>query len=140
LDGEAFKFLLKHERIKYPREFNGFFFYYSNLEEEERFLSEVYWLKALEYDPWITCCEVKVDANNVVISSGSAANIEGGIKEARLYLNDEIVDLDEPVRVELYGKEVFNREVERSVEFLMDWFEDQRDPRRLFWNAIEIEI
>lgn len=138
LDREGFGYLLKQERVKYPKEFNGLFFYYNSLEEEEPFISTVYWIKAFKYDPWVTSCRVKVDGNQIAVTTERTARTKGRLKKARLYLNDEIVNLDEPVRVALNGEEVFNGEVERSVEFLMDWFEEHRDPRRLFWNAVEI--
>lgn len=138
LNREAFGYLLMKKRVKYPKEFNGLFFYFNKCKEEEPFLSIVYWIKALKYDRWVTFCHVKVEGNNIAITAERTKSAKLSLKKARLFLNDAIVNLDELVRIELNGSEVFNGKVERSVEFLLDWFEKHRDPRRLFWNALDI--
>jgi hypothetical protein len=131
LDKDAFNFLLERERVKYPKEFSGFYFRRSNLPEEEPFLTEQYWLKALEYDTLGTTCRVRVKKNRIAVDAP-------GLRKARLHLNDALVDLDEPVAVTLNDAEVFNGPVERSMEFLLDWYDRHKDPRRLFWNAVTV--
>ena len=37
-----------------------------------------------------------------------------------------------------FGVEVFNGLVERSMGFLLDWYEKHKDPRRLFWSAVTV--
>lgn len=139
LEKDGFDFLLKHKRVKYLKEFDGFAFYYGDQKDEKKFLSEVNWVQVVQCDFSGTAFHVKVKDNHIsIIAPNEGRNRK--LKRANLFLNDKIVNLDEPVKVTVNEKEVFNERVERSVEFLLDWFEERRDSKRLFCNSVELWI
>jgi predicted esterase len=137
-DKEGYSYLLKHNRVKYPKSFDCLFFCYSDRPEDLPHHSEQYWLKALKFEHGGTPCHVEVEGNHIIITApkGRFGRL---LKKIRLHLNDEIVNLDEPVKVTVNDIEFFNEKLERSVDFLLDWFELHRDPRRLFWCPLELK-
>jgi len=130
---EGYEFLLKQERKRHPREFDAFFFGIRGRPEYDPFFTGAYWIRALDFNRTGTTCLVRVKGNRIDIEAP-------GLRAVRLLLNDEIVNLDKPVTVTLNGEEVHSAMVERSVGFLLGWFEENRDPRRLFWNSVEVSM
>lgn len=63
-----------------------------------------------------------------------------GEGEVTLYLSDELVNLDEPVRVILNGTEVMNAPLERTEENLRSSCEAFGDPRRLYPAAVTLRL
>jgi hypothetical protein len=57
-----------------------------------------------------------------------------------IYLNEEIVDFSQPVRVVLNGKEVFNGMVGTSLKSMVESCALFYDPERLFTAAIDVDI
>ncbi len=132
LDKPAFELLLKSKRTRYPREFSTLFFSNVGSDANDHFKSQN-WLRATKCDTVRgTFCKVSVKDNVVTID---APRLEAGV----LLLNDELVNLDEPVVVMLDGKEVKRVVVPRSVKFLLDGYDEFPDRRRLFWNALDFK-
>ena len=57
-----------------------------------------------------------------------------------IYLNEEMVDFNQPVRVVLNGKEVFNGMVGTSLKSMVESCALFYDPERLFTAAIDVDI
>jgi predicted esterase len=129
---DAVKFIAKRERTLYPKEFDAYFVLYTGESATYWVYSEQYWLRGLDYKKTGTPCQVAVDGNTITIEGS-------GLKKASLLLNDELVDMEQPVVVMLNGTKAYDAVVPRSVEFLLDWFTWERDPNRLFWNQIVVE-
>ncbi|GEM_PF-3805717 len=132
LDPKGFEYMFKNKRVRYPKEFNAMFFLYDNLKGDEPLLTTCYWLVATKYSYNGTPCRVTAVGNTIEIQ---APALEAGA----VLLNDQIVDLDQPVVVKLNGREVANVKVERSVEHLLYGFDKGRDRGQIFWNRIEFK-
>ena len=57
----------------------------------------------------------------------------------RIYLCDELVDLDQAVVVKVNGKEVFNGKLERRYETVVNSCAIYFDPSRLYTSSVYIE-
>jgi predicted esterase len=127
---QAFAFLLKQKRATPPKDFRALFYRYSNTPpSEEPLMTRQYWLEATKHEPPCAPCHVTV--------AGNAIEIDGpNLQSGAVLLNDQIVNLDSPVTIKLNGKTVHDGPVERSVEFLLDWFDKERDRGQLYWNRI----
>ncbi len=55
-----------------------------------------------------------------------------------VYVSDDFLDLDKPVRIEINGRIAFEKRVERSVEFLLEHMEKTGDRGRVFANRIRL--
>jgi predicted esterase len=127
---QAFEFLLKKKRPKIPKDFCAIFYRYSSfLASEYPLHDRQYWLEGGKFDPNGTSCHVTV-AGNVIDIAGP--KLESGA----VLLNDDLVNLDQPVTIRLNGKTVHEKPVERSVEFLLDWYAKERDRGQLYWNRL----
>lgn len=130
LDPKGFEYMFKNKRVRYPKDLHAIFFQYDNLREDEPYVTTCYWLVATKYSYHGTPCHVTAEGNTIEIQ---APELEAGT----VLLNDEVVDLDQPVVVRLNGREVANAKVERSVQHLLDWFDKGRDRGQVFWNRVE---
>lgn len=61
-----------------------------------------------------------------------------GLGRVFVYVSDEFLDLDRPVVVEVDGRVVFEKKVERSVKFLLEHIEKTGDRGRAFANRIRL--
>ncbi|WP_298064472.1 hypothetical protein [uncultured Rikenella sp.] len=57
-----------------------------------------------------------------------------------IYLNDKLVDLDEPVTVRVNGREAFKGKVELNAAHLVNSCAAFFDPERLFPAAVEVQV
>lgn len=132
IDADAFAFLAKHTRKRYPKSFHALFYKYNNANNT--FEKQQYWLRGIDFNPsgGGTPCDVSVEGNTVTIAAPN-------LKKADVFLNDEIVDLDKPVTIKLDGETVFEGTVERDVGFLLDGYSRDPDVGRLYWNKVTIE-
>jgi hypothetical protein len=127
---QAFEFLLKKKRSRLPKDFAGLFAFYSNQPRaEESLVNRQYWLEAKKYFAGGTPCRVTATGNVIEITGDK-------LESGSLLLNDDVVNLDEPVTIKLNGKTVSEARVERSVEFLLDWFDKEHDRGQLYWNRV----
>ena len=104
-----------------------------------------------------SCYEVKRDGNtielNATIVRYTTTYSSGGIEmyfkkkyqnskkgNVTIYLNEEMVNFSQPVRVLLNGKEVFNGMVGTSLKSMVESCALFYDPERLFTAAIDVDI
>ena len=57
-----------------------------------------------------------------------------------LFLNEELFDLSQPVKVIVNGKEAFNGKVKPTVEAMVESCAEYFDPERVFPAKVEVEI
>ncbi|HUT36539.1 MAG TPA: tetratricopeptide repeat protein [Planctomycetota bacterium] len=62
------------------------------------------------------------------------------IEELTVFLDDQMVDLDKPVRIVANGELVFNGTVQRSIEQLFESARFHRDPRLCYSAAVRIKV
>ena len=53
-----------------------------------------------------------------------------------LFVSDDYLDLDKPVKVHLNGRVALNRIVPRSAKFLLEHIEETRDRGRVYANSV----
>ncbi|MEQ8768611.1 MAG: hypothetical protein RL885_32190 [Planctomycetota bacterium] len=63
-----------------------------------------------------------------------------GIRRFQLWLNDEMLDLDLPVRVEINDRVVFRDRVERDLETLLDHVYHTSERSRLFTSTLTLDV
>ena len=64
--------------------------------------------------------------------------VDGG--KIRIYLNDELVDLNRPVTVRINGKKVFRGKVQRQLKAIVESCALYQDPCRLFPASVVVDI
>ena len=64
--------------------------------------------------------------------------VDGG--KIRIYLNDELVDLNRPVTVRINGKKVFRGKVQRRLKAIVESCALYQDPCRLFPASVVVDI
>lgn len=148
--------LAKYKRNPHPK-----YFYWENYEMYGRYRDCFYNLRVNETSSTNanerSCYEMSID-NNVV-----TLNIEkvkytttyslGGIEmyfskqytnakkgNVTLFLNEELFDLSQPVKIILNGEEIFNSTVSTNIKTLIESCALFYDPERLFPAAIDIDI
>ena len=57
-----------------------------------------------------------------------------------LFLNEQLFDLSQPVRVIVNGKEAFNGKVKPTVEAMVESCAEYYDPERVFPAMIDVDI
>lgn len=62
------------------------------------------------------------------------------VRRITLFLHDELLDLDRSFRVTVRGKSLFRGTIPRDIRYLLEGLRRGRDPRRLFWNEVTLEI
>ena len=104
-----------------------------------------------------TCYEVKIDGNTIELkvenvtytTTHAIYNIPMLFERSytpatkgnvTLFLNEELFDLSQPVRVVVNGKEVFNGKVKPTVEAMVESCAEFFDPERVFPAEVTVEI
>lgn len=110
-----------------------------------------------ENDSQRTCYEMRIDNNTINLYVNNvtytATYTSEGIEflfdkdytianrgNITLYLNEELFDLDKPVRVILNGTEIFNGKAGADLATMVESCAIFYDPERVFPAAIEIDI
>ena len=75
--------------------------------------------------------------NNAVRYDRTSTTVSGG--KIRIYLCDELVDLDQAVVVKVNGIEVFNGKLERRYETVVNSCAIYFDPSRLYTSSVEVD-
>ncbi|MFN3167194.1 MAG: hypothetical protein ACE37H_09040 [Phycisphaeraceae bacterium] len=97
----------------------------------------MYWLGvdeayALDGTPDHADARIERDTNTLRIDAR-------GYDRLHVYLNDQMLDLDQPVRVILNGQVVVNRVVERSADVTADVFAMRGDPASVYTAKLTLE-
>lgn len=148
--------LAKYSRNPHPK-----YFYWENYDMYGRYRETFYNLKVNETsrnnDQQRTCYEMIIDGNTININvknveyictqavwgiemlfSKKFSAVEKG--NVTIFLNEELFDLNKPVRIILNGKEIFNDKARASVGTMVESCALFYDPERLFPAAIDVDI
>ena len=104
-----------------------------------------------------TCYEVKISGNTIDVKVENATytttraiyNIPMFFERSyapatkgniTLFLNEELFDLSQPVKVMVNGKEAFNGVVKPTVEAMVESCAEYFDPERVFPAKVDVEI
>ena len=77
--------------------------------------------------------ELARDGNSIVAQTR-------GVRAFRLWLAPAELDFDQPVRVEVNGREVFDRQVDLDTEVLLTRAAEDRDRNQLYGGVIDIRV
>lgn len=148
--------LSKHTRNPHPT-----YFYWEDYDMYGRHRTGFYNLRVNETsrtnDEERTCYEVKIDGNTIEMTVKNATytttrslyNIPMFFERAyqpatkgnvTLFLNEELFDLTQPVKVVVNGKEAFNGKVQPTIEAMVESCAEYFDPERVFPAKIDVEI
>jgi poly(3-hydroxybutyrate) depolymerase len=97
--------------------------------------SRFYWLAV---DP----ADERAGTTVTAAYSGSTVTLErvSGLPRLKLRFSDAMMDLDQPVRVELAGSERFAGPVARSIATLARTLEERGDPALMFCGEVGVEL
>lgn len=71
------------------------------------------------------------------IASFTTHNVES----FRVYLNDVLLDLDKPIKIVVNGKDVLEKKVERSLDFLLDYnVQNSVDPSLVMVGVLRVNV
>ncbi|NQV33392.1 MAG: hypothetical protein HQ515_11925 [Phycisphaeraceae bacterium] len=98
-----------------------------------------YWL-AMDQDPnaWPCLIDARIDRETNTVRITVEKEEQDGKRSPthdvalRLYLNDDLLDLDKPVRVVRNGKDLFNGTVSRRIDVMMKSLAERGDPSYVF--------
>lgn len=86
--------------------------------------------------------EAQKDAELVVSRQGQTIRIEKAEKvdNLRLFLNDEMMDLDKKVTVEFNGRVLYDEVPKRTISAIWESLNERNDPRQVFSAQIEVSL
>ncbi len=86
--------------------------------------------------------EAKKDQEIVAQRSGQTIDIlkADGVQSLTVLLNDDMLDLDQPVNVTVAGKPAVAATVPRTIATIADSIAQRGDPRAVFSGAVRVEI
>ena len=80
-------------------------------------------------------------AEVVATLKGQTIQIEkSDVAKLKIRLNDEMVDMEKPVKVIVGGKEVFNAKVSRNIGTLARTLSEDGDPKAVYAGEIEVAV
>ena len=148
--------LSKHVRNPHPT-----YFYWEDYDMYGRHRTGFYNLRVNETsrnnDEERTCYEVRINGNTIEMKVENATytttraiyNIPMFFERSyapatkgnvTLFLNEELFDLSQPVKVIVNGKEAFNGVVKPTVEAMVESCAEYFDPERVFPAKVDVEI
>ncbi len=77
--------------------------------------------------------EVRDEVNEIHLTTN-------GVKALRLYLGDDLINMERPLRVYINGKAVYFGKVERSVRTILDTVKKRNDREALFSEYLDIIV
>lgn len=92
---------------------------------------------------WLEVSPEQAAAGRQVVAAVDGQNIHiesADVDALRVHLHDELLDLDEPVRVEINGQLVFEGTVRRTREAIERSLADRRDPRAASTAQIDVIV
>lgn len=128
------EFFLEQKRNLYPSEL-------SYLTYDNRMFKQTAWyrLDSATADPkdgTIATVKGKLDRE-----SNTATFTTTNVESFRIYLNDLLLDLDKPVKVVVNGKEVLETKVERSLEYMLGFNEQNAiDPTLVMVAELRVNV
>jgi hypothetical protein len=125
-DAVAVPWMAKHDRNLHPE--------------------RIVWLQDDVVEPrfyWLRNPSPKGGQRVVATRNGQTITIEeatGGIDELGILLDDEMVDLDKPVRIVMNGATIFEGVVPRTTATLKATIEERGDPRAGFPAEVRVKL
>lgn len=92
---------------------------------------------------WLGIREEDQQARATVIASYEDQTIQieqSDVKVLKIRLNDEMVDLDQPIKVVFGEKVLFSGKVERTIETMAAALQERQDPALVFYAEITVEL
>ncbi|NLJ74311.1 MAG: alpha/beta hydrolase [Firmicutes bacterium] len=92
---------------------------------------------------WLGIREEDQQARATVIASYEDQTIQieqSDVKVLKIRLNDEMVDLDQPIKVVFGEKVLFSGKVERTIETMAAALQERQDPASVFYAEIIVEL
>ncbi len=108
--------------------------------------NKVVWLKRSTQAQrfyWLGTSEKSVNGARVTASiEGQTITLEtlSGFNQLNIYLNDEMVDLDQELNVVFNDEVLFSGKVARSIEALYETLNDREDPAMMYKAKISLDI
>jgi hypothetical protein len=62
------------------------------------------------------------------------------VPKLKIRLNDDMLDLDKPLKVVFEGKEIFNGKVSRNIKTLVQTLKEDGDPKAVYTSEIEVSV
>jgi predicted esterase len=139
-----------HKRSLYPKEIR--------FSTESGRYTTSYWIEILEFSELVgQISRVQKDISGHLIrpegfpvTAGIDANIKDtdneiclrvtDIKAVRLYLDDELIDMERPLRVSINGKVVYFGKVESDVRSVLDTVKKRSDRNALFSGHLDLRV
>lgn len=125
-DTAAISWMAQYRRNPYPDKIVW--------RQEEVTKPMFYWLQAPAEELKHGAMVVASYKNNVVTV------LECDYSSLKIYLNDKMVDLDKPVRVEYHGKTLFKGKVKRTLASLIQTLNVRGDIRFMFPASVEVKL
>lgn len=125
-DTAAISWMAQYRRNPYPDKIVW--------RQEEVTKPMFYWLQAPAEELKHGAMVVASYKNNVVTVH------ECDYSSLKIYLNDKMVDLDKPVRVEYHGKTLFKGKVKRTLASLIQTLNVRGDIRFMFPASVEVKL
>ncbi len=92
--------------------------------------SRAFWI-AMSNTGWEARADARYKGDNVF-----EIEVTGDPESLTLYLSDDMVDLDKPVKVHINGRLMHDNRVSRDVKFMLDHIRDTGDRSRAFANRL----
>lgn len=132
-DSASFPWMAQYTRNPYPKRV----VWRQENEENKRLRPAFYWIKVPE-----------AEFNDSALGKEVIAQIEGNTinlekcdyNSLTIYLNDKLVDLDQPVKVTYNGNTIFDGAVKRSEEVIKASLAEREDPSYVFYSKIDVTL
>ena len=96
--------------------------------------SRFYWLAVVDTNKK---ARARIDANR----DAQHFSVESkDVKKVTIRLNDQMTDLDQPIKIEANGKPVFEGLVQRNIATLARTLAERGDPQLVFSAQVEVEL
>lgn len=93
---------------------------------------------------WLAVPQGTAEKGDRVIAQRKGQTIEiveyEGVEKLTVLLNDQVVDLDKPVKIEFQGHALFDGRVERTIASIASTLVDRSDPGLVFDAAVMVEL
>jgi hypothetical protein len=115
----------KSQRNPYPRKL-----YFLMTDQ---IYSQCYWIKIQEYKTLPAEIEAEIKNNIITIKTKN-------VEKVKLYLDDNLIDLDQEIQVVINGEAEFHGELRPSSKDLLVSIKEKADPALAFGTSLELEI
>ncbi|MBR4528162.1 MAG: hypothetical protein IKO71_06865 [Bacteroidaceae bacterium] len=122
MDTVAISWMAKYKRQPYPK--------HVIWQQEEVGKQQFYWIEVPQEDRGYLL-DISIKGNVITINHSD-------YKHIRLWLNDELVDLDKKIKVKSSGRTVFKGKLERNERNLRQSIQERQDPAYCFPAQVEI--